>query len=489
MTPSGRIVRPMRMRPERPLEPMRNDLSISNTKGVNGKVKKRAKPPPVRARRRLIDPTKWDSAYLRGVFLDTVSIPLPLSKSVPEPPISVNHDIVEEEGEDETEEDGTDSDALSSIVRKEIKPPQHDLQLAHDRAYAMLSAQQSQVAALATTSRIHEATESIDVRDEANTALTMLGEMFGDKEEWDGRENVTEMDDLEDNEERDKEMQVDEDDIEIVPRDFGEGKGSKVIKDKGKGKDRSLREVIRFGHEDGVDVETTGGRDVEMEDVRPPINVEVSAQAAEPTPPTNLKALFAPREQGLSNLLPPCLVSEESCVLLASFSLLDHLDLDLDLELDADILGISAPSGASQENGHLSEPILPTPHVAFFPTTISTTKARSQVTLDPLLPLLFPSAASLLHLHTPSLNPTTTTHRHDTPSCSLFPSATRVRGLHHLPPNTTFTRSPQDTPESVREWWEENKSSLTHEWKKAWREARGSRRRKVGAGGEAGGGY
>jgi hypothetical protein len=172
-----------------------------------------------------------------------------------------------------------------------------------------------------------------------------------------------------------------------------------------------------------------------------------------------------------------------------SFSLLDHLDLDLDLELDTDILGISASFGASQEDGHLSEPISSIPNVAQIPATIASTKAPSRVTLDPSLPLLFPSLDSLPHAYTPSSNSTTTTHQQGTPTCFLFPSATRVRGLHHLPSSITFTRSPQDTPESIRERWEKDKSSLTHEWKKAWREARGSRRGRAGAGGEIGGGY
>jgi len=169
-----------------------------------------------------------------------------------------------------------------------------------------------------------------------------------------------------------------------------------------------------------------------------------------------------------------------------SFSLLDHLDLDLDLDLDVDILGISAPPGTSQENGHLSEPVLSTPNVVEIPTKM-TTKARSRVTLDPSHPLLFPSPSSLPHPYTPSN--ATTTLQHGIQACFLFPSATRSRGLHHLPSSVTFTRSPQDTSESIRERWGKDKSSLTREWKKAWRDARGSRRGKVGAGGEIGGGY
>lgn len=186
---------------------------------------------------------------------------------------------------------------------------------------------------------------------------------------------------------------------------------------------------------------------------------------------------------------PLCLVSEESLVFPVPFSLLDHLDLELDLELDADIFGISAPSGTSLENGHPSEPISSVPHVVEIPATTPTMKPRSRVMLDPSLPLLFPSLDLLPHPYTSSSNPTTMTHQHGTPSCFLFPSATRVRGLHHLPPSIVFTRSSQDTPESIRERWEKDKSSLTHEWKKAWREARGSRRGRVGASSEIGGGY
>ncbi|KAF8552594.1 hypothetical protein OG21DRAFT_1498321, partial [Imleria badia] len=444
-TPSGRVVRPMRMRPERPLEPIRSELGASK---VKGKVKKRVKPPPARARRRLIDPTKWDSVYLKGVFLDSVPVPFSTSRYVLPPPSLVKHDIVDEEDEEETDEDGADSGVLSN-------PRQPVPQLVQDDAHAIPSAQQLPVAAVTT--------EFIDVGDEANAALAMLGKIFGDKEDWDERESLDEMEGLEDNEARDaQEMQVDEeDDIEVVPRDFGVGERSKPTKkDKRKGKERLTRD-------DDV-VEAARDRDVEMEDNGPPVS-GMLAPVVEPPPRTNLKALFAPKED-------------------ASFSLLDHLDLDLDLELDADILGISAPSGAPQEKGHLSEPISSTPRVVEIPATVATTKARSRVTLDPSLPLLFPSLDLLPHPYTSSSSAMTTTHQHGTPSCFLFPSATRVRDLHHLPPNATFTRSPQDTPESIRERWEKDKSSLTHEWKKAWREARGSRRGRVGAG-EIGGNY
>lgn len=299
VTPSGRVVRPMRMRPERPLESMRSELSASKVKGTNGKVKKRVKLPPARARRRLIDPTKWDSVYLKGVFLDNVSVSLPISKDAPESSGPVKYDTLGEEDGTETEDDGADSDVVSSIVRKEIKSPRHISQLVQDRARAVPSVQQSQEAVPATPSRIREATEFSDVRDEANAVLAMLDNMFGDNEDWDGRESVTEMEDLGDNEAGGNEMQEDEEDeIEIVPCDFGVGEGSKVAKkDKGKGKEQ-LVGVVHFGYKD--DLETARDADVEMDG--PPVSIEVLAQAAEPAPRTNLKALFAPREEGLWDL-------------------------------------------------------------------------------------------------------------------------------------------------------------------------------------------
>ncbi|KAF8120801.1 hypothetical protein EV363DRAFT_1367839 [Boletus edulis] len=464
VTPSGRVVRPMRMRPERPLEPMRYEASTSKVKVVNGKVKKRVKPPPVRARRRLIDPTKWDSGYLKGVFLDSIPVPLPTLKDALDPFDPLKHDVTDDE---EMDEDGTDSDALA--IPAHLVP-----QLVQGHSRTILSDHQSPETAVATFPGIHEDIGSTDVRDEANTALALLGKLFGDKEDWDGRESVSvdEIEDVEDNEMKGKEMQVDEeDDIETVPRDFGEGGKRKLPKkDKRKRKERSEGDV-RLGHENEAGVEALE-KDIEMEQNNQSISAEVSVQPTESAPRTNLKALFAPKED-------------------ASFSLLDHLnlDLDLELELDADILGISAPLGASQENDHSFQPTLSSSQVVEFPTTKSTTKTRSRVTLDPSLPLLFPLPDSLPHPHTASSNPIDMSHRHGTSSCFLFPLASRARGLLHLPSSSTFTRSPQDTSVSIRERWEKDKSSLTHEWKKAWREARGSRRGRVGIGGETGGAY
>ena len=74
ITPTGRIVRPMRMRPQKPLSPVSSITSNTSGKKEGKKKRKREKPRLVRARRRTIDPTKWNSQHLKGIFLDSIVV-------------------------------------------------------------------------------------------------------------------------------------------------------------------------------------------------------------------------------------------------------------------------------------------------------------------------------------------------------------------------------------------------------------------------------
>ncbi len=79
VTPMGRIIRPVRIRPEHPLgEPLEvkkvkrklKDDGKGDDKGEEKKKrKKREKQPDTRARRKTIDPTRWGSVHLKGMFL------------------------------------------------------------------------------------------------------------------------------------------------------------------------------------------------------------------------------------------------------------------------------------------------------------------------------------------------------------------------------------------------------------------------------------
>ncbi|KAJ7226133.1 hypothetical protein GGX14DRAFT_349652 [Mycena pura] len=77
VTEMGRVVRPIRMRPERPLPPpLAGATAVSKRSTVASDSKKRARKakkrrdPDSRARRRTIDVTRWGSVHLKGVFLE-----------------------------------------------------------------------------------------------------------------------------------------------------------------------------------------------------------------------------------------------------------------------------------------------------------------------------------------------------------------------------------------------------------------------------------
>ena len=79
VTPLGRLIRPMRMRPARPIGPpldvlkaQNQNLSLKSHGGKEGRKRRRtvASTPPTRARRLTIDPLRWGSTHISGVFLE-----------------------------------------------------------------------------------------------------------------------------------------------------------------------------------------------------------------------------------------------------------------------------------------------------------------------------------------------------------------------------------------------------------------------------------
>lgn len=111
ITPMGRIVRPIRMRPGKPLPPASAVTPSAPGKKSEKKRRKREKPKLVRARKRTIDPTKWDSQHLKGVFLDSIVVAddddnLPVTT----PPRSDATDDQEEAGLSSDEDDEEESD-------------------------------------------------------------------------------------------------------------------------------------------------------------------------------------------------------------------------------------------------------------------------------------------------------------------------------------------------------------------------------------------
>ena len=83
-------MRPVKMRPEKPL-PLQLHSARTASKSDWKERKKRAKDPDYRARRRVIDPTRWDSVHLKGMWLEVITATPPRSPSPlkDEPPAQI----------------------------------------------------------------------------------------------------------------------------------------------------------------------------------------------------------------------------------------------------------------------------------------------------------------------------------------------------------------------------------------------------------------
>ncbi|KAJ7066120.1 hypothetical protein C8F01DRAFT_1052158 [Mycena amicta] len=73
VTEMGRVLRPMRMRPERPLPPPLATETKPKKKEAATSKPKRRRDPNSRARRQTIDVTRWGSVHLKGMFLENAA--------------------------------------------------------------------------------------------------------------------------------------------------------------------------------------------------------------------------------------------------------------------------------------------------------------------------------------------------------------------------------------------------------------------------------
>jgi hypothetical protein len=160
VTPLGRLIRPMRMRPVRPLSSM---VALSNRKIADPKKKqkRRFKQALIRSRRRSIDPLKWGSQHLKGAFLDSTNVILVGKEDSAPPPY------------DETDE--TDDEQIPSSPNPE--------------------AEKTPLPAMNITDHETLVREKIQ-------SLSLLESMFGkldDDTEWGGKEDLDsdlDMDDI-----------------------------------------------------------------------------------------------------------------------------------------------------------------------------------------------------------------------------------------------------------------------------------------------------
>lgn len=277
VTTTGRIYRPVRMRPGHPLpdHPSSTAKAVPVSKG-DKKPRKRVLVPPNRARRRTIDPTKWGSQHLKGVLLENDTSLQVTHRTELHGTAEENESESEEEDEEEDEWDDADNeageDAAEPSEDEAVKAPQQpdpssdDADGSPDPPPTTLSPAVDHSNLFATS---HTATDSEpNLAAEKNTSLGLLHSLFGQGDTLIKRDDLDsdlEMDIAEERKTRKVMAQEDHaDDIEIVP----------------------LAKPQR--------TETT---QVSLPDTDPK---EVDAQpatSANPSQPRGLKELFAPREE------------------------------------------------------------------------------------------------------------------------------------------------------------------------------------------------
>ncbi|KAI6016121.1 hypothetical protein BKA83DRAFT_4338404 [Pisolithus microcarpus] len=470
--PSGRIIRPMRMRPERPLEPMHavggGQRTGGKTSEKEGKKGKRRKVPPPRARSRTIDPTKWDSTYLTGAFLDTVVAPSSSSLRIP-PSESVAHPTVEprpiepESDEEESNDVYVSSQNFSSVTLESQSPAQ---------------------TANFSGSSLH-ADVDIDIRQEISSGLALLNSIFGDADEWRGSESAGEFDGIEGNRTT---MVVDTD-----PGTVGEDKLEEVPRHAS----TKVGEVRMHGVPSGEE-RWNSGEDIQMGDMHPtavhPSSVATATNTGTATSETTTTTAAAPTKTRLKDLFAP---REEE----PSFSLLGHLDLDL--ELEDDVLGASSISNTALPSTRVTTTssgpsnCLSSNHQTGGLHPLVKKSGREEdggISLDSTRLLLFPLIESLPFSHSGTPNSNLTSgrahaHTRGDPGSVVFPQSHvnmsgTPRNLVSLPDaGRRFERSPDTTEQFIREAWERDKGEVTNAWKKAWKEARGRRRGGAAVGG------
>ncbi|KDQ62016.1 hypothetical protein JAAARDRAFT_190714 [Jaapia argillacea MUCL 33604] len=460
ITPGGTVVRPVRMRPEHPLPPLpasaREKARKDKGKGKEergwkgkgketekiaegSKVKKvKRREPPTRARRRTIDPTRWGSEHLKGAFLGGGGLLL-VSGSVI---ARVDLDDAGESDEDEDESGEDLDDKVESAIEAEADqdgnhssdaggedevPAQSSNQPVSSPTKPTPAPVPTHLPLPAATTPVASRTTS-DLDREKKKSLGILASLFGDKDEWEGKESVGS--DVEDTEMHDREGGMGEAEDEISEGDDEvaqvEGEVESDSEEEGEGLSSSVEEAPV------VQGETRKGGEKD----------QGSSQV------TKLKDLFAPREEE------------------AGFSLLGHLDLDI--EVDEELVDFSQ----HQLPVHLTISERPAPPIPTYQSMPATQTTRPTQTFDPSLPLFFPlPSSSSTGIHPNRYNPKNTKD---------FMSIAYQKGWHPSSPAFSFYRT--DTEEDIRKKWEENKLELTRDWKRRWREGGKAGRRGGGVG-------
>ena len=146
----------MRMRPARPLDLPFDPLRATNVDKGKGKVgwtkKKRTHAPPTHARKQTIDPLRWGSTHLSGIFLNDSGNPPPPRPSQPD---------------GSAKGESTEVEEVEHILEVSDQTPPGD-----DKTPPYTSGTE------------------VDLAAERASALDLLSVMFGEANDWGGAESV-----------------------------------------------------------------------------------------------------------------------------------------------------------------------------------------------------------------------------------------------------------------------------------------------------------
>jgi hypothetical protein len=295
--PSGRLIRPARMRPAHPLPPPLDFLRKveKEKKPAGGKAKKaRVKPPSTRARRKTIDPVRWGSVHLKGAYLDSVGAdarhraPSPAVFAAAPGPVSdsdsdsdaglanASESGGDDESESEVDEELPDASMVVDALSLSPSPPPP----------AMPSGLHTSASAAASAPGTSEVVTTGNLREETSHTLALLRSLFADADaqgtDWGGAESADEEGHAPRWPLRATEMDArDEGIVEEVPA--------------------AIRVADPASKEDVVDAENASEEEDDDDADEHAVAASVQTSQAPPSavaaPKTSLRDLFAPREE------------------------------------------------------------------------------------------------------------------------------------------------------------------------------------------------
>lgn len=281
VTPLGRTMRPIKMRPTHPLPPTQDEVKgvrksekhADDAVNVNlKKKKKKVKDPDTRARRKAIDMTKWGSEYLKGMFLD-----LEVQQGGKE--VVVDMSVVVDSGNEssengEEEEKARPSVSTSNAQSKARSPPPTSIPI--EPFPAMVTSTSQAPRPVRAASSVPENNTNLAL--ETSQSLNLLASLFGGKDEdedWVGRESVG--------------SDIDED--ELV-------KGDKMLVDADEEGLNDFEVVPISKSMESISIQNDDRKNEEVEKIaHPKATQNIVPQPKKPTQQTKLKDLFAPRDE------------------------------------------------------------------------------------------------------------------------------------------------------------------------------------------------